>query len=166
MNILDLIKQCGETAKSKGFWDSHKLRAEEIVEKHLFGKKYEDMTDLEEGSFHYELPCGTSLYAAEMSQIADEVIRELGEELLLGDPTIYMALMITEIAEAIEAYRKGNFTGKDGVAEELADTSIRLFDFIARFAKKLGFTPEEWVKILTDKMEYNKGRPPLHGKGF
>jgi NTP pyrophosphatase (non-canonical NTP hydrolase) len=37
------------------------------------------------------------------------------------------ALIHTEVAEAFEAYRRGNLNGKDGVSEELADIVIRTF---------------------------------------
>lgn len=56
-----------------------------------------------------------------------------------------MALIHTEIAEAFEAYRKDNMDGKDGFAEELGDTVMRILhlagiygiDLEAEMIKKL-----------------------------
>jgi len=65
-----------------------------------------------------------------------------------------LMLTVTELAEAMEAYRhddKQNFT------EEVADTFIRLCDICG----SLGIDIEGAIK---DKMEINKGRPFKHGK--
>lgn len=68
-------------------------------------------------------------------------------------------LIVTELAEAVEAYRKGNIDGKDGVVEELGDAFIRLADL----AFGNGY---EIHKAIEAKMEYNRGREHLHGKLF
>lgn len=65
-----------------------------------------------------------------------------------------IALMHSELSEALEAYRKGK--GKDAIAEELADTIIRIIDY----SEARGIDIEEAVK---EKMEKNKDRPYKHG---
>ena len=137
MTIAALIRQCGETAKSKGFWDSHKEKAAKVLDDRGFGE--------------------------ESIKI---IVEALSEELILGDPTIFLALMMTELGEAVEAVRKDNYRGKDGALEEIADTFIRGFDFIDRFSRLMGSSPEEFADILVKKMEFNKTRLPLHGKKF
>ena len=65
-----------------------------------------------------------------------------------------LMLVVTELAEAMEAYRindKKNFT------EEISDTFIRLYDIVG----SLDIDVEAAIK---EKMEINKKRPHKHGK--
>ena len=72
-----------------------------------------------------------------------------------------LMLVVTELAEAMEAYRTGNpesdkLPGFSRMEEELADTIIRLLDL----AEERGFRLEQAVLA---KMAYNEGRPYRHG---
>lgn len=72
-----------------------------------------------------------------------------------------LMLMVTEISEAMEAYRSGNgesdkIAGFSKIEEELADVIIRLLDF----AGKEGMNIEG---ALAAKMAYNEKRPYRHG---
>tara|TARA_Y100000817_G_scaffold307161_1_gene293285 strand:- start:1262 stop:1609 length:348 start_codon:yes stop_codon:yes gene_type:complete len=79
-----------------------------------------------------------------------------------------LALVHSEVSEALEAYRITGASGlnniwlrdKDGKPEgftiELADTLIRIFDISAAYELDL----ENALKI---KMEFNKSRPYRHG---
>ena len=67
-----------------------------------------------------------------------------------------IALMHSELSEALEADREGNLTGKDGVAEELADTVIRILDF----CDNKGIDLEQEV---IEKMKINADREFKHG---
>jgi NTP pyrophosphatase (non-canonical NTP hydrolase) len=72
-----------------------------------------------------------------------------------------LMLVVTELAEAMEAYRVGNpesekLPGFSKMEEELADTIIRLLDL----AEERGFRLEQAVLA---KMTYNEGRPHRHG---
>ncbi len=78
--------------------------------------------------------------------------RSIGEVLMLA---------VTELAEAMEAYRDGNpdsdkIEGFSKVEEELADTIIRILDF----AGGMGFDIDG---ALRAKMAYNETRPYRHG---
>ena len=64
-----------------------------------------------------------------------------------------LALIHSEVSEALEAYRKFD---NDNFAEELADTVIRIFDL----SVKLGIDIE---KEIIKKHEFNKTRPYRHG---
>jgi NTP pyrophosphatase (non-canonical NTP hydrolase) len=67
-----------------------------------------------------------------------------------------LMLIVSEIAEAQEALRKGD---EENFKEELADVAIRLADLCGGLNINL---EEEIVK----KMERNKQRPYKHGKAF
>ena len=78
--------------------------------------------------------------------------RPIGEILMLA---------VTELAEAMEAYREGNpdsekIEGFSKVEEELVDTIIRILDF----AGGMGYDMEG---ALRAKMAYNETRPYRHG---
>lgn len=68
-----------------------------------------------------------------------------------------IALMHSELSEALEVLRKGG--QKAELAEELADTVIRIFDFC-------GFLNIDLGEAILIKMEYNASRPYKHGKSF
>lgn len=67
-----------------------------------------------------------------------------------------LALIMTEIAECVEAVRKGDLENE---AEELADTMVRIFDYAGGFNVNLG-------AAFHKKMEANYSRPFRHNKGF
>ena len=78
-----------------------------------------------------------------------------------------LMLIVTELAEAMEAYRKMTINPcpvfykvdeySDNFKEELADTTIRIMDLCG----SLGIDLEEEI---AKKMEYNETRPEKHGK--
>jgi len=67
-----------------------------------------------------------------------------------------LMLVVTELAEAMEEYRKVDFN-KEAFSEEIVDTLIRIFDLS-------GFMDLDLESVLKMKMEKNKNRPYLHGK--
>jgi NTP pyrophosphatase (non-canonical NTP hydrolase) len=87
-----------------------------------------------------------------------------------------LMLVTSELGEAMEAHRKGNFTPglfkgsshtpaafeaniKDTFEDEIADAVIRLLDLAAGLKIDL-----EWH--IRSKVEYNLSRPKLHGKKY
>lgn len=64
-----------------------------------------------------------------------------------------LALIHSEVSEALEADRKGN---EENFAEELADVCIRTFDLC-------GSRGIDLEKAIIEKMEKNKSRPYKHG---
>ncbi len=86
-----------------------------------------------------------------------------------------LMLVVTEIAEMVEALRAGNPPSTKGlmvtdpttgeqrpmtsVEEEAADAALRLMDWCAARGVQLG-------AAIVAKMEYNTTRPMRHGKAF
>jgi NTP pyrophosphatase (non-canonical NTP hydrolase) len=74
-----------------------------------------------------------------------------------------LALMHSEISEAMEADRKGlmsdHIGGFTGVEEEMADVVIRVLDFCHENNLRL-------ASAIQAKMVYNLSRPYMHGKKY
>ena len=75
-----------------------------------------------------------------------------------------IALMHSEISEALEALRHGNPRSEhipqfSGVEEEMADLIIRVLDAAAARGWRVG-------EALVAKIQFNQGRPYKHGKKF
>lgn len=66
----------------------------------------------------------------------------------------YIALMHSELSEALEADRRGE--GLDRTVEELADVCIRIFDWC-------GLQGVDFERVVIEKMLKNKGREYKHG---
>jgi NTP pyrophosphatase (non-canonical NTP hydrolase) len=72
-----------------------------------------------------------------------------------------LALLHSEVSEALEALRKGNpesvhLGGFSGVEEELADLIIRIMDDSTTWGMRVG-------EAVLQKMVFNAARPHLHG---
>lgn len=164
-NMTTLIAECGATAARHGFWHAHVQQACETA-----GVPYELYMHwllLKHGE-EVPPPNMQPELTPEMSTKC-EVIRALHDKRLLGDPFIFLGLVGTEVAEAMESCRKGNWTEPDGVYEELADAVIRIFDFVCRFVppgQQQKIAIEQFVEIIRAKMAVNESRPYLHGKKF
>ena len=90
----------------------------------------------------------------ELSEICHRIAVEKGfwdEERNIGEA---LMLIVTELAEAMESYRKQD---QANFREEIADTFIRLFDLCGG----LNLNIEEEIERKSQK---NKTRPYKHGK--
>lgn len=75
-----------------------------------------------------------------------------------------IALIHSELSEALEALREGNPPDRHcpeytSVEVELADAIIRIMDFAAGMGLQV-------AEALAAKVAYNEGRPYKHGKEF
>lgn len=67
-----------------------------------------------------------------------------------------IALMHSELSEALEKLRKGDECSDEELAEELADCIIRILDYSCARGLNVG-------QALIEKMEENEDRPHKHG---
>lgn len=113
-------------------------------------------------------PATESLYNTFVNRwdlIAEDIYRTSkehgfhGNDLVDNIPTKLM-LIVSEIAEAMEAHRTNAMSDKlpmySGIVEELADAVIRIMDLGAMLQLDIG-------DAVVAKHEYNKNRPFLHG---
>lgn len=73
-----------------------------------------------------------------------------------------LMLIVSELAEGLEAIRDGNLSGEPksgGLAEELGDAQIRLVDLFYHCA--LGAD-----RTVFKKIEFNRSRPFKHGRSL
>jgi len=85
-------------------------------------------------------------------------------------PAEAIALMHSELSEALEEFRKSDskpfytVEGKpEGWAVELLDAAIRILDFLGSVSDQL---PRSIDDMLYVKLVYNNSRPYKHGKQF
>lgn len=130
--IEDWQKLIHDNAVSKGFWDSNK-----------------DFKKIKQG---------------EEAQFSGYLITEeqFVRYMIDGNRVEKIALVITELSEAIEAIRSGNppddkVPKYSALAVELGDATIRIYDL----AGKLGIDLE---KVIAAKHEFNTKRPYKHGR--
>jgi NTP pyrophosphatase (non-canonical NTP hydrolase) len=91
---------------------------------------------------------------SELSALCHRIAKEKGfwdQERNIGEA---LMLIVTELAEAMEAYRKED---DPNFREEIADTFIRLLDLC-------GGLDIDIAAAIAQKTEKNKGRPYKHGK--
>ena len=81
--------------------------------------------------------------------------RNLGESI---------ALIHSELSEALEALRAGN--PKDGHCPEFSGLEVELADAIIRIMDLAGGLDLNVAGAVSAKIAYNKNRPAKHGKAF
>lgn len=82
-----------------------------------------------------------------------------------------IALIHSELSEALEAHRNDNHRGEDSVLEELVDAMLRIYDLAYHYemsdVQNQGPLSGEYFDTqLTQKMKRNLERPEKHGKNY
>lgn len=135
----EMCKEVHQITKDHGFSGPTLTEAADIISNYL---KVHDITDDAE--------------VANMTELFYKgLMRNKGEQI---------ALMHSELSEALEFLRKGGMSAMDdklpqypGVSVEMADCVIRIMDFCAQWNIPLG-------EIILAKVQFNAGRPYMHGK--
>lgn len=133
--LNDLITVCHTIALAKGFWD------EKDCPKCL-GRGY-IAPNIQQSRDGFEEGFGCD----RCNNTGRVLFRNDGEAI---------ALMHSELSEALEALRKEN---RENLAEELADCVIRILDYC-------GGNNIDLEKVLIEKIAKNMDRPYKHGKEF
>lgn len=95
--------------------------------------------------------------AKSLEELAAEIVEwrmSKGFETSWGNMMSKLMLVVTEVSEACEAYRKDDH---DNFNEEIADTMIRLLDIC-------GTLEIDIESEIEKKMAFNRTRPFRHGK--
>lgn len=74
-----------------------------------------------------------------------------------------LALIHSEVSEALEAVRKSMGAGK--IADEIVDILIRTLDLYEGL-REAGLVTRSLDEAMNDKAKKNKSRPKLHGARF
>lgn len=93
---------------------------------------------------------------------AAEVDEKTSKQLELLTKSQKLMLIVSELGELLEGLRKptdSKIPGYTNEEEELADAVIRCYDYAGQYELRL-------AECIVDKMLYNEGRPPKHGKNF
>lgn len=120
-----------------------------------------EIIEVDEKIYHRTLAILTNMFAAELHHTSTQKGFYDGE-VNMGEK---IALMHAELSEWLEAVRKvepvedKNCPGFSEEEIEAADTIIRILDICARRKLDIGHA-------LIAKSEFNKTRPPKHGKRF
>jgi len=155
MEIDTISSEIHKLAKSKGWWDSTiKIDGMNLEELYLLVNNYYCRIDAcrQSSGAHEEY---VSLKTANLLRILSGFMELIKISRQRNVPEL-LALVHSEISEALEAYRKRITDGPNNFGEELADAVIRVFDM----AEGLGIDIE--AEILR-KHEYNKTREYRHG---
>lgn len=109
-------------------------------------------------------------FCTELDRIAQACYRTSAEHGFHDEPRNVgetIALITSELSEALEEWRTGNpldhtyYREGDGKPEgfgfELADAVIRILDTAVDYGIPLG-------SLILEKMAFNEGRPHMHGK--
>lgn len=122
--------------------------------------KAEDDMNEPRGSYKHPINCGWRVRTALERKSINELCKEAHETAKskgwhdVEQPTpVWLALIHSEVSEALEADRKGD---DENFVEELADVLIRTFDLC-------GLMGLDLEKAVLEKMEHNKTRPHKHG---
>jgi NTP pyrophosphatase (non-canonical NTP hydrolase) len=110
------------------------------------------------------------VYALENTPIFDRLAEEIhpvnvqkgfwGKPEMMDKYAAKLALIHSEVTEVLEALRKSQ--GSDKVTEEFADIFIRCIDLYGALVDA-GEADPDLYKVMIEKMETNKNRPPKHG---
>ena len=145
MTIKQLVKICHKIAVEKGFWS-------EVCFDCKGKKKIEIWRTSEQRLDH--LPLAPRRFKKCIEKC--ETCNGTGQQFLDRNNGEMIALMHSELSEALEDLRNGN---DKHVGEELADCVIRIMDYC-------GGRDIDLEKILEKKIKKNKRRPYKHGKTF
>jgi hypothetical protein len=114
---------------------------------------FEELLDSADEQFEENLEKWVTLCGAAARKKGFHDATEIQGVHRLISPPERMMLIVSEVAEMLEAFREGN---KGGVSEELADVVIRCFDFAYVYRIPL-------ARAMNDKLRYNATRPHKHG---
>ncbi len=151
MNLKNLIQTSHENATQKQFWTTNpSLFCDRIMHITSFlARAVEDQRQNDESGALQNVCIAKEMMKSPLLHRADlPSAHPINGRLML---------IITELAEAYEAYSRGD---REGFLEELADTFIRLCDLSGRIGA------DQVISAIEQKQEINNSRPDLHGKSY
>lgn len=150
MQINEIAEQIHATARLKGWWDSP-LRIQDMSLEQWYQLINEYRIKVE--------VCMAEPYIQLRTEKILQILNGFMELILHArkrNVAEMLALIHSEVSEALEGYRKDRQDGDGSLGEELADTVIRIMDM----AVGLGINLEQQIM---DKHKRNQLRPHRHG---
>lgn len=128
---------------------------------------YEQTVSTANGTLSFEVPLTIEPTISQLQEyIRDWAIRKGWLTETPRNPAEQLMLIVTELAEACEAFRVGNPPCERPGMEQYSHAAEELADVVIRCLQMAGEHNIPLANVILAKMAFNETRPAKHGKKF
>lgn len=129
--------------------------------------RYEQTVSTANGTLSFEVPLTIEPTISQLQEyIRDWAIRKGWLTETPRNPAEQLMLIVTELAEACEAFRMGNPPCERPGMEQYSHAAEELADVVIRCLQMAGEHNIPLADVVMAKMAFNETRPVKHGKKF